>query len=113
MPNASPQIIVWANQRARTIADEFELFYAKVAAHVNDFQAQDIMDQIIAVGGGQTVADGSDSDGRSIITGQNLIDLYVALSTVLTTMNAANPGVYGNPTNKAIADRVQVNGTIR
>jgi hypothetical protein len=113
MPIASPQIILWANQRARTIADEFELFYAKVASHVNDFQVQDIIDQIIAAGASQTVDDGSNSDGRSIITGQNLIDLYVALSTVLTTMNTANTGVYGNPTNKTVVDRVQVMGTIR
>jgi len=110
----NPQIVLFANERARTMADTVERFSALVDAWVADYAAQAIATQITndGNGAGATIADGSETDGRQRITGTKIVNLKAALlqvQTALTTTAVSGVGA----TVKAIADGIQVNGSIR
>jgi hypothetical protein len=110
--NNNPQVILFANERARTIADLLVSTSAKVDAWIADYNAGGIGTLITAAGASENIADGSEVDGRQRITGTKVINLRAALlqlQTALTT--TAVSGVGATP--KAIADGIQVNGSAR
>jgi hypothetical protein len=108
----NPQIVTFANERARTIADAIEVFSEKVDAFVADYAAQGMTALITAAGASELVADGSEADGRQRITGTKIINLRAALLQLQTAlMTTAVSGVGSTP--KVIADGIQVNGSPR
>jgi hypothetical protein len=107
-----PQVVKWANERSRVIADGIERLRYAVQAYQADYVAQGIGAKIIAAGVGSVVADGSAIDGRSIITGTSLVNLNAAISKLVTNLTVdlvAGVGV----SVAGIADGIQVNGTPR
>jgi hypothetical protein len=107
-----PQIVVFANERARTIADKVVSFSAQVDAWLADWSAQGMSALVTAAGAAETIADGSATDGRQRITGTKLVNLRAALLQLQTALTAtAVAGVGATP--KAVADGIQVNGSQR
>jgi hypothetical protein len=113
MPDITdPQVVVWANERARTIADALVAFEAKLGGWQSDYAAQSIASQISAAGASELVADGSDVDGRPRITGNQIINLHAAIAQVRTAISTTLVSGVGSPP-KTIADAIQVNGSPR
>jgi hypothetical protein len=113
MPDITdPQVVVWANERARTIADAIVAFEAKLGGWVADYAAQSIASQISAAGAAEIIADGSDTDGRARITGTQILNLNAAINQVRTAISTTLVSGVGT-TAKAIADAIQVNGSPR
>ena len=112
MEISNPQIVTFANDRARTIADQILRFSAIVDAFISDYAAQGIASAITAAGASQMIADGSEIDGRQRVTGTKIINLRAALGQLqaaLTTTLVTGVGA----TAKSVADGIQVNGSVR
>lgn len=108
----TPQIIQWANQRSRTIADDLERLYAIITAYQSDYAAQGINALITAAGNTDIIDDGSSVDGRSQITGLQLQNLNAALTQIKTALDTTLvPGV--GATAKSVFDGIQVAGSPR
>lgn len=108
----NPQIVAFANERARTISDAIEQFSAKVDSFLADYAAQGMAAAITAAGASELIDDGSATDGRQRITGTKIVNLKAGLLQLQTAMTVtAVSGVGATP--KAIADGIQVNGSLR
>jgi hypothetical protein len=118
MPDITdPQVVAWANERARTIADALVAFEAKLGGWQADYAAQSIASQISAAGASEIVADWDDfggvtKDGRPRITGNQIINLHAAIAQVRTAISTTLVSGVGLPP-KTIADAIQVNGSPR
>jgi hypothetical protein len=106
------QIIKFANERARTIADEVARLHYAIEGWLADYTAQGISALITAAGATNVIADGSETDGRVRITGTQLVNLRAALLQVQTAVDTTTvSGVGVAPF--GIANGIQVNGSPR
>lgn len=104
MPNTDPQVIRFFNDRFRQYADLAVRFRRASIALYEDFQAQDLGTQIEAAGAGEIIADGSETDGRSQVTGG---DGY-ALVNIARDVAVTNP--FFDAGRVTAINKVQVNG---
>jgi hypothetical protein len=105
------QVVKWANERSRTIADKGAALYAALVAYQNEYAAQGIAAKIVSAGASGTVADGSDVDGRPRITGTTLVNFKAVVDQMKTAFDATVAGV-GSPATTTI-NQIQVNGSPR
>ena len=105
------QIIKFSNERARTISDKLIALYYDLVAFQADYSSNGISAKITASGTANNIGDGSDVDGRSLITGTSLVNLKAAVAAIQTAMESAVAGV-GSPTT-TIAGGIQVGGSPR
>jgi hypothetical protein len=106
------QVVRWANERTRTLANKLEAAYYALEAHVADYAAEGIAAKVVAAGATDIIADGSAVDGRQRITGTSLVNLAAGLTQLKTAWDTtAVPGVGSSV--KAILDRIQVDGSPR
>ena len=105
------QVIRWANERSRSIADRLAELSAAMSAYQSDYAAQGIAAKIVAAGASNLVADGSDVDGRPQISGTQIVNLKAAIDAIVNAM-ATNVAGVGSPTTTIVA-AIQVNGTPR
>jgi hypothetical protein len=112
MPNTDAQVVKWANERARVLADQVERLRYAVVAYQADYLAQAIAAKITAAGASEVIVDGSATDGRSIITGTSLTNLKAAVDKMVTNLTVDLVSGVGT-TVAAIADGIEVNGTPR
>ena len=110
MPDiTNPQIIAFANERVRTIADKVtELRYA-IDSYLNDYAAQGMAALIVTAGGANTIPETS---GRSIITGTQILNQKAAILKLQPNFEADLVSGVG-ATVAAINDAIQVNGSPR
>lgn len=73
------QVIRFSNERVRTIADSLYSTYFRCKSIIDDYNAADIGTKINDGGAGNLVADGSDIDGRTRITGGDIYNLVTAI----------------------------------
>lgn len=109
------QVVKWANERARPIADVIERLFYLGQAYANDYVAQNINQLMQGNANGDQIDDGSipggefqgggPADGRQIITKGQLNQLQSAMVAI----NAAL--VAGSPSPKQVADQIEVNGS--
>jgi hypothetical protein len=112
MPDITdPQVVKWANERARTISDKLTATYYALSAYVADYVSGGIAAKIVAAGASGTIADGATTDGRSLITGTSIVNLKAAVDQMKTAFETAVTGV-GSPVT-TIAGGIQVNGSPR
>jgi hypothetical protein len=109
--NENPQVIQWANQRSRKIADLLTSLYWQLQSYLTDWSAQGIGAIISAGDPTQTVDDGAASDGRQQITGQQLLDLTTVGQALVVAAGTAVPG--GSLVPATVAGKIQVNGSPR
>jgi hypothetical protein len=112
MPITDAQVVRFANERARVVADALTSLDYLLAGWQADYAAQGIAAKITAAGGSELVADGSDVDGRPRITGNQIVNLHAAIAQVRTALSTTLvSGVGATP--KAVSDAIQVNGSPR
>lgn len=115
----NPQVVAFANNRMRPLADAITKVQYAIDAFLIDANAEGIPALIVAGGVGNFIGDGSDVDGRPRVTGQNMADFRSAitvLQTCLETTTAiASGGVSGTggKTPSVIISGIQVNGSPR
>jgi hypothetical protein len=109
---SNPQVVTWANERARTIADQMTALLDRLLAYQADYTAQGIAALIIAAGSANNIGDSAVSDGRQIITGNSVLNLKAAIDQLVTAWNVtAVPGV--GATVSAVQNGIQVKGSSR
>jgi hypothetical protein len=75
----NPQVVLFANERVRTIADSLYSAYFRSKSILEDYASGQIGSLIDSAGASELVADGSDSDGRTRITGGDIYNIITAL----------------------------------
>ena len=90
--NSDPQVVKFANEQIRPVADDLYRFYYRAQEIVNNYNAGDIGTKITAAGSAELLADGSISDGRTRVTGGDIFNLITALQAfVLFVENGVVP----------------------
>ncbi len=75
-----PQVIRFANETVRPLCDALYKAYYKSKSAIEDYyNGGDIGTKIDTAGAGNLIADGSDSDGRTRITGGDIYNIITAL----------------------------------
>lgn len=106
---SNPQIVRFANERVRTMADEIVRFSRHVDEWLADYAAQGIAPQLVAAGLGSVIADGSETDGRQRIDGLKVANLRAALQQLQAAIAVTTVAGVG-ATAKSVADGIHVNG---
>lgn len=89
MPNTNPQAVRIANEKIRPCADRFGQLYNLCKA----YQAEAVAEGWAAMytgGAVNTVMDGSDVDGRTVITDADVAAFITDVSSFLTDMEAVS-----------------------
>jgi hypothetical protein len=89
-----PQIIKWANERARSAADHYAQFIAELRDLLGTYGAQGIGTRLAAWEMGDILGDGSATDGRPTLT-RNQILLLIADAIAIRDAADADPDVDG------------------
>lgn len=84
MPNTSPQAIRVANEKLRPLADRFGQLYNFCKALQGEAAAENWVAMFPV--DAQTLSDGSDVDGRTIVTNADLNGLIAMAGTFITYM---------------------------
>ena len=85
--NTNAQVVEWANADARQIADAMVRLIARTAAAKATYLARDLATPIEAAGAGNLITDGSQTDGRTRVSGgdiYNLVTLFTDFQTFMT-----------------------------
>jgi hypothetical protein len=80
MPITNPQAVRFSNEYARTRADSLARFYYLAKELLDEYDATGMVGEFNGANLGETVEDGSAVDGRTPVTGQdviNLVDVYL------------------------------------
>lgn len=101
----NPQVVRFANDRCRPLADSLARVRNEAIAVREDYFAQDIGSKINAGGAGNLVEDGSATDGRSPITGG---DLYNLITLIEALVGPVDP--FLTTDRAAVINKIQVNG---
>jgi hypothetical protein len=107
-----PQVILFTNQRARTIADKIVALQYALTAYQADYAAQVIANKIVAAGTTGNIADGATADGRPIITGTSILNQKAAVDALVTAIGATLVSGVGSSA-LTINNAIQVNGSPR
>jgi hypothetical protein len=108
---ADVQVVHWANERSRTLADKLAAAYAALVAYQADYAAQAIAAKITAAGTTGQVIDGAAQDGRPRITGTTLVNFKAVVDQLKAAFDATVSGV-GTPATTTI-NQIQVSGSPR
>lgn len=99
----NPQVIKFANERIRSIANIVYNAYWQSKSIIEDYNAGDIGTKINDEGSGNLVADGSAVDGRTRITGGDIFNVITALGEFIdyyeggTVTQADRTDVFSKP----------------
>jgi hypothetical protein len=80
---SNAQVVEFANGRARPMADKLYNAYYSAKSVLQDYTAGDIGTKIGDAGSGNLVADQSDLDGRTRITGGDIWNLITAVEAFI------------------------------
>lgn len=84
----NPQSVKYCNEKIRTVADQLAQVYYSAKAVVDEWNAQN-MGAIITIDGGNII-DGSLTDGRPIITGNDVQLLIINLNGLISEYEASD-----------------------
>ena len=88
--NSNPQVVTFANERVRPIANKFyQLYYDALSVNA-DYTAGDIGTKIDTAGASELIADGSAVDGRTRITGGDIYNLMTAIGQFIAYMEGTS-----------------------
>ena len=89
MPDiVDPEAVRFANEKARTLADAATRYYYAAKSFVNEWDATGMSAKITNTA--DPIIDGSATDGRSTITGANVVGLKNHVDTMLTDLEATS-----------------------
>ena len=89
MPNTNPQAIVVCNEKVRPCADRFGQLFNYCKALQAEAAAEGWA-AMFAGGAGNTIVDGSATDGRTVLTDADVAAFIADVSTFITDMEAAS-----------------------
>lgn len=113
MPETTdPQVVDWANTRARPICDAIRRLDELINSYKVDWAAGGISALITTAGPSQLIADGSAIDGRVRVTGLTIQNLKACLDQMQTAMDTTNVTGVGSPPMTTV-NAIQVNGGSR
>lgn len=75
MAITNPQVIAFSNSRVRPICDEMYSLYYHAKSLIADYNAGNIGTLIDSAGSGDSLTDGSETDGRTVITGGDIYNV--------------------------------------
>lgn len=84
----SPQAVRFSNERVRTLADTVARAFTQVQSFAAEFQAKGLADLI--PNDGTVIADGSDTDGRTPITGADVYQMLALADDLLSMASGPN-----------------------
>jgi len=99
MPNANAQVVLFANTKIRPVCDDLYQVYYKAKSIIQDYNSGSIGSLINAAGAAEILSDGSATDGRTQITGNDIYNVITALSQFVA---------YVEGTSVSTADRREV-----
>ena len=108
----TPQVVTFANNRTRVLADKIASLYYALTAYQNDYASQGIAALITAGGTSNFIGDGSDVDGRQRITGTQMANFKAGVDAMVTALGTTNITGVGTPMS-TIVNGIQVNGSPR
>lgn len=92
--NQNAEVIGFSNEELRTYADKIAQGYYAAKALVQEWTARDMSNKIDNngdyIGDGAYGTDGTDGDGRPVVTGANAYNVYSRASELITDMEANN-----------------------
>ena len=88
MPNTNPQAIAVSNSKLRPLADKFGQLYNLTKALQAEGAAENWPAMFIG-GAGNTIMDGSDVDGRAVITDADIASLITLVTNYVNFMEAS------------------------
>ena len=92
MPNVNPQAVAVANGKIRPCADRFGQLYNFCKALQAEAQAEGWAAMFVG-GAGNQIMDGSDVDGRAVITDADVAAFITDVSTFITNMEATSNAI--------------------
>lgn len=104
--NTDVQVVKFANERVRIFADLLAKTRAAGISLVEDYTAQDIGTKIDTAGAGLLIADGSDRDGRSRITGGSIYNII----TLAEQFVKSNGSEFIDAGRISVINSIKVNG---
>lgn len=81
--NSNPQVVAFSNTEIRPMADKMYGAYYKAKSVVQNYNTDGIGALISAAGASNLIGDGSDVDGRTRISGDDIINFITALSAFI------------------------------
>ena len=77
--NSDPQVVKFANEEIRSVANDLVSLYWRAQRVVQAYNSTGIGAKIAAAGATELVSDGSVSDGRTRIDGNDILNIITAL----------------------------------
>jgi Flp pilus assembly CpaE family ATPase len=88
MPIENAQLAQFCNAELRQVADQLERLKIRTAAATAIYYARNLGTVIDSAGASNTVDDGADEDGRTIVTGGDVYNIVGLLNDLTTFLNA-------------------------
>lgn len=89
MPISSPQVVKFSNETARPGGDAIYQLYRALVQFQDFYKSADIEALINKEGSGEIVDDGAEGDGRTPITGDDVIFLNMGVNDLVAYMDDA------------------------
>jgi inhibitor of KinA sporulation pathway (predicted exonuclease) len=89
MPNTNPQAVFISNTKIRPLADRFGQVY-NLAKSIQAEAAAENWGSLFAGGAGNTIMDGSETDGRTQITDADVVSINTFVTAYVTFMEQAS-----------------------
>lgn len=77
---SNPQLVDFANAQARVVSDKLAALNTAAATLIATYNARDLGTVINDGGAGNLIADGSETDGRTRVTGGDVFNLVTLLA---------------------------------
>lgn len=89
MPNTNLQVIKFTNERLRPMMDRLYSAWMQAVEVNQDYVSGGIGALITAAGSTETIADGSATDGRNVITGDDVLNAITAMNAYVSMVTGA------------------------
>lgn len=94
MPNTNPQAVAVANEKLRPLADRLGQLYYYMKIAQNEYNAENWLS--LFPNDADTIADGSATDGRTIITNTDVRNFMTHVGTLITSFEASTNAMLNN-----------------
>lgn len=88
MPITNAQAVKFSNEAIRPLAETLANAYYEAKQVIQSYYADPSLGEAYTTGIAETVADGSDVDGRPLVTGNDALGLITQASNFVATMEA-------------------------
>lgn len=87
MAITDPQSILFANQKVRPLSDQISQFYYRAKSVLQQYNSTALLTTI--TNDSSVVMDGSATDGRTVLTGQDIVTMLSLCQGIVTNFEAS------------------------